>query len=53
MESDKCFRKDAYNTGDLNTFLSNAVKNMKIPECEEVNPFAEKLSNPILKPIVN
>ena len=45
------FTKDAKNGQDLNTFFLHAVKNLKIPACEEVNPFAEKLSNPIPKAI--
>ena len=50
-DSIKIFIKDAKNAEDLNTFFSNAVKNIKIPDPEEVNHFAEKLSQPILKAI--
>ena len=50
-ENDKVFAKDAKNTQDLNTFFLHTVKNLKSPECEEVNPFAEKLSHPSLKAI--
>ena len=55
VKSDKIFIKDAKNvvTKDLNTFFSNAVKNLEIPECEEANHFAEKLSYSILKAISN
>ena len=51
VENDKVLTKDAKNAQDLNTFFLNTVKNLKIPECEEVNPFAEKLSQTILKAI--
>ena len=53
VESDKIFTKDAKNGENLNTFCLNTVKNLKIPDCEEVIPFAEKLSHPILKAIFN
>ena len=52
-ESDEIFTKDAKNAENLNTFCLNTVKNLKIPDCEEVIPFAEKLSYPILKAIFN
>ena len=51
IENEKVLTKDAKNAQDLNTFFLNAAKNLKIPECEEANPFAEKLSHTILKPI--
>ena len=35
----------------MNTFFSNPFKNLKIPEFEKVNPFAEKASRLILKAI--
>ena len=35
----------------FNTFFSNTVKYLRIPERKEVNPFADKLSHPILKSI--
>ena len=31
--------------------VSNLVKNLKIPEYEEVNPFVEKISHLVLKAI--
>ena len=50
-ESDKTFTKEAKNAENLNTFFTNAVKNLKIPECEEVLCLAEKRSHPILEAI--
>ena len=38
VESNKAFTKDV-----------NAVTNLKFAESDEVNPFTEKLSHPILK----
>ena len=32
----------------LNIFFSNAVKNLKIPKFSNINPLAEKLSDPTL-----
>ena len=51
VENEKVLTKDAKNAQDLNTFFLNTIKNLKIPECEEVNPFSEKLSQTILKTI--
>ena len=44
-ENDKVFAKDAKDAQDLNTFFLHIIKNLKIPECEEVYPFAEKVSH--------
>ena len=49
VKSDKTFTKDAKNSEKVNTFFANAVKKLKIPEYEEISPFAEKLSHLILK----
>ena len=51
VESYEICIKVAKNAENLDTFLLNTVKNLKISECEEVNPFAEKLSRPVLKAI--
>ena len=51
LERDKFLTKHAKNAENLNNFFSNTVKNLKIPECEDINPFAEKLSHLIWKPI--
>ena len=45
--SDKIFIKDAKNAENLNNFFSNTAKNLKIPECEEIKPFAKKQSSNI------
>ena len=42
MEGAKIFTQDAKNVEILSTFFSDPVNNIKIPEFEEVNPFAEK-----------
>ena len=42
-EDDNIFTQDAENAETLNTFFFNPVKNLKIPEFEEVNPFPEKI----------
>ena len=36
----------------LNLFFSSAVKNLKIPEFSDTDPFAERLSDPTLKAIL-
>ena len=50
-ESDNIFRQDAKNAEILNIFFFKPVKNLTIPEFEEANPFAEKISQVILKAI--
>ena len=42
MEGAKLFTQDAKNAEILNTFFSDPVNNIKIPEFKEVNPFAGK-----------
>ena len=44
-QADKVFTHDAKNAGILSIFFSNPVKNLQIPEFEEVNPFAKKRKN--------
>ena len=50
-EDDNFFTRDAENTEILNIFLSNPVKSLKIPEFKDVNAFAEKIYDLILKAI--
>lgn len=45
VEGDKIFKQGARNAEILNTFFTNPVKNLNIPEFEEVDPFAEKNIN--------
>ena len=42
MEDDKNFTQEAKNAEILNTFFFKPVKNLKIPEFEEANPFVKK-----------
>ena len=51
VKGDNIFTEDAKKVVNLNTFLSNLVNNLKIPDNEEVSPFAEKPSHPIVKAI--
>ena len=44
--------QDEQNAELLNIFFSNAVKNLKIPKFSNINPLAEKLSDPTLKAIL-
>ena len=37
---------------ELNSFFSNVVKNLKIPEYNETNPLVEGIANPILKSVL-
>ena len=49
---DNEINEDKDNAGRLNSFFSNAVKNLKIPEFSETNPLAENISHPIFKAIL-
>ena len=51
VEGDKIFTQDDEIVEVLYTFFTNAIKNLKILEYEEVKAFPEKMSHPILKAI--
>ena len=52
VEDETVTKQDEQNSEILNTFFSNAVKNLKIPRFSNTNSLAERLSNPTLKSIV-
>ena len=52
VESDKIISKDSDTAQILNTFFSNIVSNLKIPEYVENNPISGNIKDPILKLIV-
>ena len=52
VEREKIINEDRANAEILNTFFSNAVKNLKIPEYQETDPLANNISHPIFKPIL-
>ena len=52
VEDNEIINEDKDNAGRLNSFFSNAVKNLKIPEFSEINPLAENISHPIFKAIL-
>ena len=53
LEGDKTFTQDAKYALIWNTIFSNLAKNLKTPDFEEVNSFAEKIYHLILKAISN
>ena len=52
LEGDEIIIEDGENAEILNTFFSNAVENLKIPEYQEIDPFANNISHPIFKTIL-
>ena len=52
VEDETVTTQDEQNAELLNIFFSNAVKNLKIPKFSNINPLAEKLSDPTLKAIL-
>ena len=52
VKGNEIINEDKDNAGRLNSFFSNAVKNLKIPEFSETNPLAENISHPIFKAIL-
>ena len=52
VEDNEIINEDKDNAGRLNSFFSNAVKNLKIPGFSEINPLAENISHPIFKAIL-
>ena len=53
VEGDKITSEDKSNAEILNSFFSNAVKNLKIPEFNEINPLAENVPHPVFKAFLN
>ena len=51
VEGKIVFTQYAIKTEILNTFFSNTFEKLRMPQCEEVNSFADKLSDLILKVI--
>ena len=52
VEDETVTTQDEKNAELLNLFFSSAVKNLKIPEFNDTNPLAERLSDPVLKAIL-
>ena len=52
VEDNKIITEDKDNAELLNSFFSNAVKNIKIPEFSDSNPLAENIPHPIFKAIL-
>ena len=52
VEGDKITSEDKSNAEFLNSFFSNAVKNLKIPEFNDINPPAENIPHPVFKAIL-
>ena len=52
VEGDKITSEDESNAEILNSFFSNAVKNLKIPEFKDINPLAENIPHPVFKAIL-
>ena len=52
VEDKKIICEDKDNAELLNSFFSNAVKNLKISEYSDSNPLAENIPHPIFKAIL-
>ena len=52
IEGEEIINEDGENAEILNTFFSNAVKNLKIPEYQEIDSLANNISHPIFKTIL-
>ena len=52
VEGGEIINEDGKNAEILNTFFSNAVKNLKIPAYQDADPLANNISHPILKAIM-
>ena len=49
IEGEEIINEDGENAEILNTFFSNAVKNLKIPEYQETDSLANNISHPIFR----
>ena len=52
LKVEEIINEDGENAEILNTFFSNAIKNLKIPEYQETDPFANNISHPMLQAIL-
>ena len=52
VEGEKTINEDGENAEILNTFFSNAVKNLNILQYQETDSLANNISHPIFKPIL-
>ena len=52
VEGEEIINEDGENAEILNTFFSNAVKNLKIPKYQETDLLANNISHPIFKAIL-
>ena len=52
VKENKIVSEDKENAELLRSFISNAVKNLKIPEFSDSNPLVENISHPIFKAIL-
>ena len=52
VEGEEIINKDEENAEILNTFFSNAFKNLKILEYQETDSLANNISHPIFKAIL-
>ena len=52
IEGEEIINEDGENAEILNTFFSNAVKNLKIPEYQEIDSLANNISHPMFKAIL-
>ena len=51
VERGEIINENGKNAEILNTFFSNAAKNLKIPACQDTDTLANNISHPILKAI--
>ena len=52
VEDDRIFTQDITVAEEINSFFSNVVENLQIPEYSETNPLAEEIANLILKSVL-
>ena len=52
VEGDEKISEDEKNTKILNIFFYSAVKNLKIEELSETDPFTSNINHPTSKPII-
>ena len=53
IDNDKIVKRDDDTARVLNTFFSNIVSDLKIPDYNSCNPLAENIQESVLKAIVN
>ena len=52
VEGEKIIKTNQANAKVLNNFFSNAIKNLEIPQYNQVDPIGQNIKDPVIKAII-